>query len=92
MFPKCYRLLKDNDAQLGLVIAAGEESRSDTQLDMSPDFHSHCDDYDPDYQQGDEIRDYLHLNKDRLNIDADTVDTTGIAAADDSEDAAVPFH
>jgi len=66
------------------VIAAGEEGRADTHFDTSPDslYFDDDDDYDRYYLCGDEMRDYLHLNTDQTNI----------AAADDSDAAAVLFY
>lgn len=74
------------------MIAAGEEGRADTHFDMSPDSLYFDDDYDRYYLCGDEMRDYLHLNTDQTNSAAGDVVDTEIAAADDSEAAAVLFH
>eukprot|EP00985_Skeletonema_marinoi_P030603 scaffold32845_cov124-Skeletonema_marinoi.AAC.2 len=90
-FPKYQRHHAVDDVQLDLVIAACEEGRADVHFDMSPDFHDY-DDYDPCNWCGDEMRDYLHLNMDRPNSGADAVDYAEIAAAVDSDAAAVPFH
>ena len=71
--------------QLGLVTAACEEGRADIHFDTSPDFLDDDDDCDPYYYCcDDEMRDYLHLNKDLPNSAADAVYMAEIAAADDS--------